>query len=216
MLNTAPKNIKWAICQHLSYGDILAFGQTCKDNQKCISDNNFWNFLLSKRFNISPNMTNSRYKFFDMIIKNIINPYVRGCFDIVSKHIEKYDNVVLVDIDKYGCGHLHYYFLIQCNDDNQVLLEYKTDFTTGFLYDMGYSELVLIKPGSENMKVINTRHCTIISDSILDTNLSLFEFDDMFDDRQTWLRKDNIWLYDNDKYHIVLDMVKSSIVAQTL
>ena len=210
-----PKNIKLSICKFLSYGDILAFGQTCKSHQKYISDNDFWVFLIINKFGISLDGTqkpNGKYKFLEMTIKSIIEPYLDGDFGDFVVHIEKCDNVLAVTVNGYVDG--NYYFVIQFNGENQLLVKHITDSEAYFFYDRNHCDIALICLQENSMTVIHTERCEIIQEATLITNVDLFDIRYDLDNPTMWIRYGNIWLFTSDEHKIELDMVGFSLVVK--
>lgn len=220
----ASKNITWSICQHLSYGDILALGQTCKENQKYIADNSFWDFLLAKKFGLRPGETSPRFKFLNLTIKNIVKPYILGDYDKLNRYIKKYNNVWTVKVvpDKsptraFGYGHQYnHYFVIRCNDENQILYRNATGLNVSFLYDARYDDLVLLDSSDNGMSMINTKECNFTKEAKLTTSVDLFHIPDLLNDQANWIRKGNVWLYSTSQYRIELDMRLDFLLVETI
>lgn len=216
-LENLHKNVKLTICRFLSYGDILAFGQTCKANYRYVLDNDFWAFLLIHKFKMRLNMTTKqrwRYKFLEMTIKNKIEPYLDGDYDESNKHIEKIDNVLKVEFGTYVYG--YYCFIIQSNGENHVLSKRCSDFKTHFLYDRRHRDLVLLSVDTNLMTVIDTQKAEIIRASFLSTNMAIFDIQDQLDETEQWVREDNVWSFKNDKYKITLNIVVGSLVVESV
>lgn len=213
------KNVKLAVCRFLSYGDILALGQTCKANYQCILDNEFWAFLLTNKFDVKLDMINDhqwRYKFLEMTMKNKVETYLHSSYkyENLDKHIKKFDNVLTVMFSDYANG--YYYFLIQWNDENRLLANQMTDYETVFLYDRRYHVLVLFNTRDGFVTVIDTQKAEIIRESIIAPNMSIFDFPDLSDEHQKWVQQNNFWSCKCDKYKITLDMMGVSLVVESV
>lgn len=163
-----------------------------------------------KRFDVKPDMTNNRFRFLDVTITNVIASYLESDWDGYDKYIEKYDNVLSITVSNYADG--YYYFMMQANEDNRLLLEWSSDYATYFLYDRTHTDLVLLDTGENLLTVVNTVDAKIVRESTITSGRSLFDIQDQLDESKKWVRQDQTWSYSDEQLNISLDIRISSLV----